>query len=310
MIKLSNKAKLVALSVLTAAVLVTSPAKANDKDTCKTVRFANPGWSDLTISIGWASALLEALGYKTTQTQVSTAVTFASLKNKDIDIMLANWLPSDEELEKQYKGNFVTLGTNMAKVRYTLATTPAAYKAGLTKWQDIPKFKDQLKGKIYGIEPGSAGNKHVTDFLKDVKADKDFQVVEASTNAMLAQVAKNIDGYVVYLAWEPHWMSKYNPQYLAGGEKWLGAAGKVTTLGRKDYKAECPNVSKFFANYLMNVDEVSKLIGYVDIDKKPAAGVVKAWLKANPAQVEKWMKGVTTFDGKPGMEAVKTALGM
>ncbi|MDI9313117.1 MAG: glycine betaine ABC transporter substrate-binding protein [Hydrotalea sp.] len=310
MIKLSNKAKLFALSVFATAVLATGPASAKDKDVCKTVRFANPGWSDLTISIGWASAMLQALGYQTSQTQVSTAVTFASLKNKDLDIMLANWLPSDADLEKQYKGNFDTLGTNMAKVRYTLATTPAAYKAGLTKWQDIPKFKAQLNGKIYGIEPGSAGNKHVTDFLKEIKADKDFQVIESSTNAMLSEVGKKMDGYIVYLAWEPHWMSKYNPQYLAGGEKWLGAAGKVTTLGRKDYKSDCPNVAKFFSNYLMNVDEISKLIGMVDIEKKPAAGVVKAWLKANPAQVEKWMKGVTTFDGQPGMPAVKTALGM
>ena len=310
MIKLSNKAKLVAFSfAAAAAVLITGPVSAKEKDVCQTVRFANPGWPDLDISIGWSSTLLKALGYKPTQTQISTTVTFASLKNKDIDIMLANWLPSDEKLEKEYKGNFDTLGLNLTKMRYTLATTPAAYKAGLTKWQDIPKFKDQLKGKIYGIEPGSAGNGHITDFVKEVGAEKDFKVIEAATNAMLAEVAKNVDGYVVYLAWDGHWMSKYNPQYLSGGEKWLGKDSIVTTLGRKDYKADCPNVAKFFKNFQMDLNALNQSIAAV-ADKQPVAKVTTAWLKANPAVVEKWMKGVTTFDGQPGMPAVKAALGM
>ncbi len=34
------------------------------------------------------------------------------------------------------------------------------------------------------------------------------------------------------------------------------------------------------------------------------------WLKANGAAVEPWVAGVTTKDGKPGLEAVKAALGL
>ena len=37
---------------------------------------------------------------------------------------------------------------------------------------------------------------------------------------------------------------------------------------------------------------------------------VEAWLKANPAAFEPWLRGVTTFDGKSGLEAVRRSLGL
>ncbi|MDI9313119.1 MAG: glycine betaine ABC transporter substrate-binding protein [Hydrotalea sp.] len=281
-----------------------------DKEVCKSVRFANPGWSDLTISIGWSSTILRAMGYVPKQVSVGSTLVYEGFKSNNIDVTLGDWLPAGEDLQKKYQGDFVMLGTNMPRVRYSLATTPTAYKAGLRTWQDITKFKKQLNGKIYVIEPGSAGNKHVQEFLKDIDADKDFQVVETSTNAMLSAVEKNINGYVVYLAWEPHWMSKYNPQYLAGGEKWLGVEGKVMTQARKGYDSDCPNLAKFFGNLAFDVGELNKMIIEVDINKKPVEQVARHWLQQHPAQLERWLKGVKTFDGKPALPIVKTALGM
>ena len=35
-----------------------------------------------------------------------------------------------------------------------------------------------------------------------------------------------------------------------------------------------------------------------------------AWLKANPAVLDGWLEGVTTFDGQPGLAAVKAHLGL
>jgi glycine betaine/proline transport system substrate-binding protein len=37
---------------------------------------------------------------------------------------------------------------------------------------------------------------------------------------------------------------------------------------------------------------------------------VRAWMKANSAALTKWLDGVTTIDGKPGLEAVKSGLGI
>jgi glycine betaine/proline transport system substrate-binding protein len=34
------------------------------------------------------------------------------------------------------------------------------------------------------------------------------------------------------------------------------------------------------------------------------------WLKANPASLDAWLTDVTTFDGQPGLPAVKKSLGL
>jgi glycine betaine/proline transport system substrate-binding protein len=36
----------------------------------------------------------------------------------------------------------------------------------------------------------------------------------------------------------------------------------------------------------------------------------QTWLKTNPPVLAKWLDGVTTFDGKPGLDAVKKSLGL
>ena len=69
-------------------------AAAQDAASCKTVRFSDVGWTDITATTAVASTVLQALGY-TPETQVlAVPVTYASLKNKDIDVFLGNWMPS------------------------------------------------------------------------------------------------------------------------------------------------------------------------------------------------------------------------
>ena len=46
------------------------------------------------------------------------------------------------------------------------------------------------------------------------------------------------------------------------------------------------------------------------LDKEDANKAAAAWLKANPALLDKWLDGVTTLDGKPGLPAVKASLGL
>ncbi len=47
----------------------------------------------------------------------------------------------------------------------------------------------------------------------------------------------------------------------------------------------------------------------LDQGMEPAAAV-RAWMKENPAVLDKWLDGVTTLDGKPGLAAVKSGLGL
>ena len=57
----------------------------------------------------------------------------------------------------------------------------APTKLGIKSFDDIAKFKDQLDGKIYGIEPGNDGNRLILDMIeKDTFGLKGFEVVESS----------------------------------------------------------------------------------------------------------------------------------
>ena len=44
--------------------------------------------------------------------------------------------------------------------------------------------------------------------------------------------------------------------------------------------------------------------------RKDAGEAARAWLKANPGAWEGWLDGVTTFDGKPGLDAARASLGL
>ena len=65
-----------------------------DDASCKTVRFADVGWSDIAATTGLASVVLEGLGYKPNVTIASIPIAFAGMKKKQIDVFLGYWNPS------------------------------------------------------------------------------------------------------------------------------------------------------------------------------------------------------------------------
>src|SRR3954454_10248461 len=185
----------VILGLASAAIVVGGGAEAADPASCKAVRFSDVGWTDITATTAATSVLLEALGYQPSATVLAVPVTYATLKNKDIDVFLGNWMPSMAgDIEPYTKdGSVETLRPNLQAAKYTLAVPKYAYDAGLKDLNDIAKFKDQLDGKIYGIEPGNDGNRHVLDMIQ---ANKDtlgsFELVESSEQGMLSQVARAV----------------------------------------------------------------------------------------------------------------------
>ena len=90
------------LATFLATGLFTGTAFAGDAASCKTVRLSDVGWSDIQATTGVASVLLTALGYEPQVIQLSVPVTYASLKNKDLDVFLGNWMPSMTNDIKEY----------------------------------------------------------------------------------------------------------------------------------------------------------------------------------------------------------------
>ena len=309
-----------ALKVCVAALLAMSaPALAGDKEACKKVRFADVGWTDITATTAVTSALLSGLGYEPKTDVLSVPVTYASLQNKQVDVFLGNWMPTMEADIKPFLADksVEVVGVNLTGAKYTLAVPAYLFDSGLKSFKDIAKFKDRLGGKIYGIEAGNDGNRLILDMIKDNKFGlKDFELVESSEQGMLAQVerASAKSEPVVFLGWEPHPMNtKYKLSYLSGGDDVFGAdfgGATVSTNIRAGLAADCPNLGALLKNMVFSLDMENKIMGSILFDSMEGDKAAMGWLKANAGQIDTWLKGVTTFDGKPGAEAVKKSLGL
>ncbi len=293
---------------------------AADPESCKTVRFSDVGWTDITSTTSIAGEIFKGLGYAPKATVLSVPVTYASMKNKDIDVFLGNWQPSMNNNRKAYidDKSVVETGANLpVGAKYTLAVPQYTYDKGLKDFGDIQKFRDSLKGKIYGIEPGNDGNALILDLLKGGKLGlKDFQLVESSEQGMLAEVqrATSHKEDVVFLGWAPHPMNvNFKIQYLSGGDDSFGpnfGGAVVYTNERAGWAQQCPNAAKLVNQFVFTVDIENVVMNKILSDGLEGPKAAQAWLKTNPPELVKWLDGVTTFDGKPGLEAVKKSLGI
>jgi glycine betaine/proline transport system substrate-binding protein len=177
---------------------------------------------------------------------------------------------------------------------------------------DLDKHADKFDNKLYGIASGSPANESIRQMIEaDEFGLGDWKLVESSEQAMLVQVGRAVkrDQFVVFLGWTPHPMNvNYDIKYLKGGEKYFGESGSVNTLARKDYAAQCPNVSTLLSNLSFTQEMENSIMNQVLSKQASNTEAVKAWVKANPAVLDGWLKGVTTRDGGDAMTAVKAKL--
>ena len=306
-----------AIGLLSCAMM--QGAMAAEEASCKQVRFAEIGWADIAATTGVAMALTEGLGYEPRKIMASVPIAFTGVKNGQVDVFLGYWDPSMEPVIAPFlKDNSVKLlaQPNLEGAKYTLAVPTYAAEAGLKSFADIAKFKDQLGGKIYGIEPGNDGNLLIEGMIKGNQFDLgDFKMVESSEAGMLVQVSRAVkrDQPVVFLAWAPHPMNtQYDITYLDGGDDVFGpnyGEAKVWTVVKPGYEERCPNVGKLINNLKFTVEIESQLMDKV-LQKENPQEVAKQWIKANPAVLDQWLDGVTTFDGQDGKAAVSKYVGL
>jgi glycine betaine/proline transport system substrate-binding protein len=294
-------------------------ALAQDPQSCQTVRFSDVGWTDITATTGMATVLLEALGYDTNVQVLSVPVTYASLKNGDIDVFLGNWMPTMEADIAPYRedGSVETLVTNLEGAKYTLAVPKYTYDKGLTSFDKIAEFRDDLNGQILGIEPGNDGNRLILDMIEaDQFGLSGFEVVESSEAGMLSAVTRAARSQqdVVFLGWEPHPMNaNIEMEYLEGGDDVFGpnfGGATVHTNVRAGYTEECPNVGKLLTNLVFSLEMENEIMGAILDDGADPEAAATEWLKANPDALTPWLEGVTTLDGEDGEAAVRAELGL
>ena len=314
-----NRARHVALAGIAALAITGVARAAGDPPACRTVHISDVGWSCITATTAIASNILKGLGYEPKASVLSVPITFESLSNGDIDAFLGLWLPTQESMIKPYfdKGTVVKVGTNLEGAKYTLAVSKPAHDAGVRSFSDLDKFGDEFGKKIYAIEPGNDGNQIIIDMIqKDAYGLGDWEIVESSEAGMLSQVQRAVSRkkWVVFLGWEPHPMNRrFEIEYLAGGDDFFGpnyGGATVYTLAPKGYTDKCPNVGRLLTNLKFTLATENEIMGYMLDDGMDPDGAAKKLIRQNPELLQRWLAGVTTFDGSGGAEAVKKHLGM
>jgi glycine betaine/proline transport system substrate-binding protein len=308
-----------AMIAAVSSVAATSVAVAKEPESCKDIVFSDVGWTDITATTAATSVVLEALGYKTDIKVLSVPVTYASMKNKDVDVFLGNWMPTMEGDVRPYidDKSVEVVGVNLEGAKYTLAVPTYTFDKGLVDFAHIADFREDLDNKIYGIEPGNDGNRLILDMIdKDAFNLKEFKLVESSEQGMLAQVARAVarNEDIVFLAWEPHPMNaNFDITYLPGGDDYFGenlGGATVYTNVAAGFVEECPNVGALLKNQTFTLEMENQIMGAILDDGKEADVAATAWLKANPAMWESWVENVTTYEGGDAKEAVRARLGM
>jgi glycine betaine/proline transport system substrate-binding protein len=302
-----------------ALLLAAGAARAADPESCHAVRFSDVGWTDITSTTAATSVVLAGLGYEPETEILAVPVTYASLKNQDIDVFLGNGMPSMEGDAKPYleDGSVESVGVNLEGAKYTLAVPSYLAEQGLQDFADIAEFREQLDGQIYGIEPGNDGNRLILQMIEENAFELEgFELVESSEQGMLAQVARatRSEEPIVFLGWEPHPMNaNFELTYLSGGDDWFGpdyGGATVYTNVRAGYLEECPNVGALLENLKFTLEMENQIMGAILDDGEAPEDAASAWLVDHPDVLESWLDGVTTFEGKPGLPAVKEHLGV
>ena len=294
-------------------------ASAAEPAECRTVRMSDPGWTDITSTTTTASVILAALGYQPNVVNLSVAVSIEGLRSKNIDAFLGNWMPAQEEMTRKYiDGGQIEIATvNLQGATTTLAVNKEAADAGVKTFADLNKHADKFNRTINSIEPGSSANAKIQRMIDDnAYGLGGWKLVESSEAAMLASVDRAVrrKDWAVFLGWAPHPMNVKLPMgYLDGGEEYFGpnrGSATVRTLTRAKLVETCPNLGTFLKQLVFSIPMENEMMVMILNDKMDPIKAVEQWMRSNPQVLDTWLAGVTTFDGKPGLPAVKAALGL
>ncbi|WP_212629145.1 choline ABC transporter substrate-binding protein [Pseudomonas sp. KB-10] len=279
-----------------------------DEASCKNVRLGAVGWTDVVATTAVASELLHGLGYETKQTQASQQIIFAGIQKGQIDAFLGYWKPiMDDNIKPFLDADAVKVAAEPSLDDAVAVLAVPSYTAdkGLKTLADIARFKDELDGKIYGIEAGSGANTAIQKMIDSNQFGLGgFKLVESSEAGMLAAVGRAVrnEKPVVFFGWKPHPMNlSMQITYLTGTEDVFGpndGAATVSTVTAPDYAERCPNANRLLTSLRFTSAQEAELMQPI-MDRKQPAQVARDWIKANPQVVEAWLDGVTTLDGKP-----------
>ncbi|MGW1212174.1 ABC transporter permease/substrate binding protein [Streptomyces sp. NPDC002499] len=264
------------------------------KAAAETKRAIDVAWfpwdEDIAVTYLWKN-VLEKRGYKLNLKQMDVGPVYTGLASGDLDLNFDAWLPyAQQNYWDKSKDRLKDLGTWYEPTSLEVAVP--SYVKGINSYEDLKGKADLFDGRIIGIEPGTGEmNLLKTKVLPGYGLDKEYEVVDGSTPAMLAELKRAYAKKqpVAVVLWSPHWAySQYDLTKLKDDKKLFGEGNTIRTISNGKFPGEYPQLTSWIKNFHMTEPELGSLESEInEHGQGHEQEAVAAWLKDHPDMVDR-----------------------
>ena len=250
---------------------------------------------------------------------LSVPVTFASMRNGDIDVFLGNWMPAqaaDAARRTSTTATVEVVRANLVGAKYTLAVPDYLHDAGLKDFADIAAIPKRAgRHRFTASSPATTATRTSSSMIeKNEFGLGGFKLVESSEQGMLAAGRarrSRASRPIVFLGWAPHPMNThFNVRYLTGGDDSVRPElrrrhGQHRSCATAT-SSECPNVGRLLQNLEFDVDIENELMDRILDATRCARPISRAsgW-RSDPPQLDALARRrARRSTGSPALAAV------
>ncbi|MCB6185125.1 glycine betaine ABC transporter substrate-binding protein [Leeia sp. TBRC 13508] len=250
------------------------------------IKLGTLGWEDVNSISMVSKKFLESQGYKVQVTTFADwGIAYSALARGDVDTMVTfvNYAAADywtKNKDKLEKVSNISFGLRQGIV------VPAHMP--ITSIEQLNSVKDQVGGKIIGIEPGSGLMRETQEAIKQYALN--YTLVDGSTAAMTAQLQSSTERKqpLVTVLWKPSWMEqKYKVKFLDDPKGVFAPPQAYTVIAKKGFSAQNPKAREALASIFVPIEDVGSISTELK-NGKTMDQAVNNWWKTHGELVSKW----------------------
>jgi glycine betaine/proline transport system substrate-binding protein len=285
----------VAVMAMVLTVVLTGCGGGGDDSGSKgTIRIGLIPWDEAIAVTNLWQALLEERGYEVEQIQLEAGGLYSGVANGDLDLFLDAWLPATHaDYWEQFGDDIEDVGTWFDSAPLTWVVP--GYVEDVNSIADLEGRADTFGGRIIGIEAGSGLMRISREEVVPAYGLEEYQLVEGSTPAMLAELEKAIadEEPIVVTLWQPHFAyGQWDLKNLEDPEGALGEPDEIRSIASEGFVEEHPEVAGWIRNFQMDNDALAELeVAINEAGAGKELEATKRWLEDNRDLVEPWFEG-------------------
>ncbi|WP_435199995.1 glycine betaine ABC transporter substrate-binding protein [Janibacter sp. GS2] len=246
-----------------------------------------PSWSDGLSTAYLLEDQLTKAGYEVEmQTLTEAGPLYTALSQGDVDMYPSAWPEvTHKSYMDKYGDDIEDVGAYYDNAKLTLAVPDYSKIQSI---EDLPKFANELDGKIIGIEPGAGLTEATQDnVIPDYDLAGDFKLLTSSTAGMTAELKKatGAEEEIVVTLWRPFWAnSEFDMRDLKDPKGALGESEALHFLGTKGFADEFPEAAELIEGIQLDDKQYGSLEDMVvnEYGEGKEAEAIDAWVEENP----------------------------